>query len=262
MNLEINKNLFAAWCGIIISGYDLFDNDDKDLLFLCNEIKDKLYTDSVSRHFAYSKTNTVECNPYYPRASNLSVYCFYMDKMIDEYYDFLEYCGDAEYRNFEFQEWINASKFYVNKIIQNNSFSKIFYDYCNIINKRFNGIDNQISSVKNKLVEHNLLMNIEIIFAPNLLQSKYLADYVLIDNKLYIISADFSEKTVIHEYLHIIAKSKHKEFEKLLLENDINNFINIREMKKLGYLKNDSIESKIHALEEQFVRYYTDKLTK
>lgn len=261
MNLEINKNLFAAWCGMIIIGYTLYDNDDKEILYLCNEIKDKLYDDNIAKHFIFSKTNTVECNPYYPRASNLSVYCFYMDKQIDEYYSFLDYCGDTEYKNFEFQEWIEKLKNYINKIIENDNFSKLFNDYCNIINKRFKDIDNQISSIKNKLDEHNLLTKIEIIFAPNLLQSKYFADYVLIDNKLYIIATNFSEETVIHEYLHIIAKSKHQEFEKLLQKRNINDLINVSEMQTLGYLKDFSLESKIHALEEQFVRYYTNLLT-
>lgn len=261
MNSEINKNLFAAWCGMIVSEYDLFDKEDKEILYLCGEIKDKFYNDSIARYFAFSKTNMIECNPYYPRASDLSVYCFYTDKPINEYYSFLDYCGDTEHRNIEFQKWIKRSKYYINKIIASDNFSKLFDDYCNIINKRFNDIDNQISSIKNQLDKHNLLTDIEIIFAPNLLQSNYLADYVLVDNKLYIISTDFSEKTVIHEYLHIIAKSRQKEFEKLLREKDIYDFVNITEMQKLGYLKDYSLESKIHALEEQFVRYYTNLLT-
>lgn len=262
MNLEINKNLFAAWCGMIISGYDLFDSDEKEISYICGEIMDKMYDDSIANHFAFSKTNTVECNPYYPRASNLSVYCFYMDKPIDEYYTFLEYCGDTEHRNIEFQEWIEKSKYYINSIIANDNFSKLFDYYINIIYKRFKDIDNQISCIKNKLYNYDLLTDIEIIFAPNLLQSKHLADYVLLDNKLCIIATDFSEKTVIHEYLHVIVKSKHKEFEKSLKEKDIGDLININEMQKLGYLKDFSLESKIYALEEQFVRYYTSLLTK
>lgn len=261
MNLEINKKLVSVWYGMIVSGYDLFDKEDKEILYLCDEIKDKLYNDSIARHFAFSKTNMVECNPYYPRASNLSVYCFYMDKPIDEYYAFLKYCGDTEHKNIEFQKWIERSKYYINSIIRNYKFSKLFDDYCNIINKRFNDIDYQIYTVKNKLDKHYLLTDIEIIFAPNLLQSKYLADYVLLDNKLYIISSEFSKETVIHEYLHIVAKSKRKEFEKLLQEKDINNFVNINEMQELGYLEDFSLESKVHALEELFVRYYTNLLT-
>lgn len=261
MNLEINKKLVSVWCGMIVSGYNLFNSDDKEILYLCNEIKDKLYNDSIARHFAFSKTNMIECNPYYPRASNLSVYCFYMNKPIDKYYTFLEYCGDTEYRNIEFQKWIEKSKYYIHLIIINDNFSEVFKHYCNIINKRFNNIDNLISSIKTKLNEHNLLTDIEIIFTPNLLQSKYLADYVLIDNKLYIIATDFSEETIIHEYLHIIAKSKRKEFEKLLQEKDIDDFVNVNEMQRLGYLKDFSLKSKVHALEEQFVRYYTNLLT-
>lgn len=257
MNLEMNKNLFAAWCGMIISGYALFDKDDKEISYLCDEIKNKLYDNSIARYFASSKTNMIECNPYYPRASNISVYCFYMDKPIDEYYTFLEYCGDTEHRNPEFQEWIERCDSYINSIIANDNFSKIFNHYCNIINRRFNDIDNQISSIKAKLNEHNLLTDIEIIFTPNLLQSKYLADYVLVDNKLYIIAADFSKRTVIHEYLHIVTKSKHKEFEKLLQEKDIHDFVNVNEMQRLGYLKDFSLKSKVHALEEFFVRSYT-----
>lgn len=194
MNLEIRKNLFAAWCGLIISGYNLFNSDDKEILYLCNEINDKLYDDNIARHFAFSKTNMVECNPYYPRVSNLSVYCFYMDKPIDEYYTFLEYCGDTEHRNIEFQEWIEKSKYCIHSIITNDNFSEEFNYYSNIINRRFNDIDNQIILIKDKLNKNNLPTDIEIIFEPNLLQSKYLADYVLVDNKLYVIATEFKSK--------------------------------------------------------------------
>lgn len=261
MNLEINKNLFAAWCGMIISGYNLFDKDDEEVLYLCNEIKDKLQDDNIAKYFAFSKTNTVECNPYYPRASDLSVYCFYMDKQIEEYYSFLEYCGDTEHKTAEFQGWIKESKYYIKRIIEHDSFFKLFGDYINITNERFNDIDNKINSIKEKLDKLHLLTEIEILFTPNLLQSKYLADYVLLDNSLFIITADFSEKTAIHEYLHIIAKSKHKEFEKLLQERNINDLIDVSEMQTLAYLKDFSLESKIHTLEEQFVRHYTNLLT-
>lgn len=261
MNLEINKNLFAAWCGMIVSGCDLFGKEDKEISCLCDEIKAKLYNDSIAKHFAFSKTNMIECNPYYPRASNLSVYCFYLDKPIDEYYAFLDYCGDKEHRNIEFQKWIEISKYHINAIITNDAFSEVFNHYRNIIHRQFNDIDNQIRFINDKLEKHNLLTDVEIIFAPNLLQSKYLADYVLADNKLYVIAADFSEKTVIHEYLHIVSKTKQKEFEKLLQKNNIDDLLNVDEMQKLGYLKDFSRKSKIHALEEQFVRENTALLS-
>ena len=205
MNLEINKNLFAAWCGMIISGYNLFDKNNKEILYLCNEIK------------------------------------------------------DTEHKNIEFQNWIKASKYYINKIIENDNFSELLDSYINVLNKKFNDIDNQINSIKDKLDKYNFPTDIEIIFAPNLLQSKYLADYVF-DNSLFIIAADFSEETAIHEYLHIIVKSKQKEFEKLLQKRNINDLINVSEMQTLGYLKDFSIENKIHALEEQFVKHYTNLL--
>lgn len=73
MNFERNKNLFAAWCGMIVSGYDLLGKEDKKISYLCDEIKNKLYNDSIARHFALSKTNIVECNSYYQRASNMFV---------------------------------------------------------------------------------------------------------------------------------------------------------------------------------------------
>lgn len=262
MNFERNKNLFAAWCGMIVSGYDLLGKENKEISYLCDEIKDKLYDDSIIRHFALSKTNTIECNPYYPRASDLSVYCFYINNPIDEYYAFLGYCGDTEHRNIEFQKWIKMSNFYIRSIIANDNFSEIFNHYCNIINRQFNDIDNQIRFINDKLKKHNLLTDVEIIFAPNLLQSKYLADYVLVDNKLYVIAAVFSEKAVIHEYLHIVSKTKQMKFEKLLQENDIDDLLNVDEMQKLGYLKDFSLKSKVHALEEQFVRDYTVLLSK
>lgn len=84
----------------------------------------------------------------------------------------------------------------------------------------------------------------------------------MVDNKLYVIAADFSEKAVIHEYLHIVSKTRQKKFEKLLQENDVDGLLNVDEMQKLGYLKDFSLKSKVHALEEQFVREYTALLSK
>ena len=109
-----------------------------------------------------------------------------MDKSIDDYYRFLEYCGDTEHKNIEFQNWIKASKYYINKIIENDNFSELLDSYINVLNKKFNDIDNQINSIKDKLDKYNFPTDIEIIFAPNLLQSKYLADYVF-DNSLLLL---------------------------------------------------------------------------
>lgn len=154
------------------------------------------------------------------------------------------------------------SKYYINSIITNYEFSEIFNHYCNIINRQFNNIDNQIRFINNKMKKHDLMTDVQSIFVPNLLHSKYLADYVLANNKLYVIAADFSEKTVIHEYLHIVFKTKQKKFEKFLQENDIDDLLNVDEMQKLGYLKDFSLKSKVHTLEEQFDIDYTGLLSK
>lgn len=102
--------------------------------------------------------------------------------------------GLSAHRNIEFQEWIEKSKYCIHSIITNDNFSEEFNYYSNIINRRFNDIDNQIILIKDKLNKNNLPTDIEIIFAPNLLQSKYLADYVLVDNKLYVIATEFKSK--------------------------------------------------------------------
>lgn len=52
----------------------------------------------------------------------------------------------------------------------------------------------------------SILEQISIEFAPNLLQFKYLADYALAGDTLYVISGVFKNSVVIHEYLHLALK--------------------------------------------------------
>lgn len=39
MSLFMNIHLFAAWCGLIGSGYSLSDQEDRQIEALCREVK-------------------------------------------------------------------------------------------------------------------------------------------------------------------------------------------------------------------------------
>ena len=74
----------------------------------------------------------------------------------------------------------------------------LFAMYKELVNNRFSSIDIQICGFQNKIKRFND-RNVQFVFAPNLLQSKYLADFVFKDNTLYIISTSFSQISVAHE---------------------------------------------------------------
>ena len=255
--LFLNKKLFACWCGLIVSGYDLYDNSDNEIIYLCDKIKQELYGNEIANFFAFAKTEKIECNPYFPRASNLSVYCFFESVTVDEYYSFLELCGDDEHKKHEFKEWIKLCDKYINLIITNPLFENLFLEYNQIVKSKFGITDSIVNSIKNELHKYDLCSEIKLCVAPNLLQSPFLTDYVYIDNNLYIICAKFSVESIVHEYLHIFAKNYKDIFKNKILESKISVDINCEEMIKKGYMSDFTNKSKTHAEEELLVRELT-----
>ena len=70
MNMEINRHLFAAYLGMIKSGYDLMDMNDPIVIFVCNQLASLEFDSEILDYFQYAKTNRIRVNPYYPRGSD------------------------------------------------------------------------------------------------------------------------------------------------------------------------------------------------
>ena len=260
MGFIIHKHLFAAYCGLISSGYALTDLSDSDIRALYNRIQQIELDAEISDYFSFAKTNTIEVNPYYPRGSDLSAACFFLENDISEYIDFLRLCNSPSVNDEEFIKWMKNLKEPL-KIIENKyEFGLLFAAYEQLVNDRFSDINRQLQSFENKIKSFNDL-NIQFVFVPNLLQSKYFADFVFKDNALYIISTSFSQTAAAHEYFHIVLNDKKELLEKLIKQINIDDFVNTDAMIKFGYMHDNSLSSKINAMEDCIIRAMCGAIT-
>ena len=75
-SIKPNKNIFTAFIGLSISGYDLAENTcDREILNLINKIE---YDEEIINYFKQTRTSTCKVNPYWPRAFLLSLACLFM----------------------------------------------------------------------------------------------------------------------------------------------------------------------------------------
>lgn len=224
-----------------------------DIRALYNRIQQIELDAEISDYFSFAKTNMIEVNPYYPRGSDLSAACFFLENDISEYIDFLRLCNSPSVNDEEFIKWIKNLKEPLKIIENNDAFGLLFAAYERLVNDRFSDISRQLQSFENKIKSFNDL-NIQFVFVPNLLQSKYLADFVFKDNTLYIISTSFSQTAAAHEYFHIVLNDKRELLEKLIKQINIDDFVDTDAMIKFGYMHDNSLNSKINAMEDCIIR--------
>lgn len=97
-----------------------------------------------------------------------------------------------------------------------------------------------------------------IEFSPNLLQlpgmAYFVTQFVTQDDKTIVISTYPSDIAILHEFVHPFISSYRDKFAEFLPKIDINKYIDTNSMVTYGYMWDDSEGSKIHALEECFVR--------
>ncbi len=252
--MNINKHLFAAYCGMIKSGYELMDLSDEIVVNVFNWINSTNFEKEIYDYFLFAKTNTVQVNPYYPRGSDLSAACFFQNMSINKYVDFLHVCESTERNNPKFIEWISELPHILKQIEEYPTFENIFHYYRSCLEKRFTDVSMQVAKIMDSLKSFSIESEITVIFAPNLLQAKFLADYVLVDDKLYIISGTFRSSAIIHEYLHIALKPIRSILIDTILKVGIVRYVDVNCMIELGYLRENTVEDKAHALEECIVR--------
>lgn len=254
--MNINKHLFAAYCGMIKSGYDLMDMSDEIVVTVCNWISNVDFTEDVLEYFRYTKTDMFEVNPYYPRGSDLSAACFFQDKSIDEYVAFLQTCESLEANNPEFIAWASELPNILKQIEKYEEFDEIYRYYEDALKKRFVDVAEQMLKIEKTLKNQPFTAQTSVVFAPNLLQAKFLADYALVGDTLYVISGNFKSSSVIHEYLHIALKPIRRTLLDIIQKHELNRFVDVKRMFELGYLRGDSDEERAHTLEECLVRTF------
>lgn len=231
MNFKINKHLFAAYCGLIRSGYDLMDLSDPLVAAACDGIRHLSLSRDVTSYFGAARTGQIPVNPYYPRGSDLAVACFFSEKRT--YLRFLRTCGSPEAEDKEFLRWIADLPKMLREVEGCPGFETLFSCYERQVRVRCQGVSAELIVLQSRL--ERLGPAIQLLFAPNLLQSKYLADYALVDGKLYLISTEFSRVAAVHEYLHVAMGDKAEWLTRLIARYGAAYFVNLDAVKRIGY---------------------------
>lgn len=254
VKMNINRHLFAAYCGMIKSGYDLMDLSDEIVINVCNWISNVDFDKKILEYFRYTKTNKIQVNPYYPRGSDLSAACFFQDKSIAEYIEFLRLCESPEADNPQFIAWVTMLPSILEQIENYDTFDNVYHYYCEAIEQRFADVPKQMTDIEKIVMSKPFSTQTSIEFAPNLLQFKYLADYALAGDTLYVISGVFKNSAVIHEYLHLALKPIRGTLLNIVQSHPLSWYVNMEKMLELGYLRGNCIEDLAHTLDECLVR--------
>lgn len=255
--MEINRHLFAAYLGMIKSGYDLMDMNDPIVIFVCNQLASFEFDSEILDYFQYAKTNRIRVNPYYPRGSDLSAACFFLQHPFEEYIAFLRGCESLDTDDPQFLAWIQKLPDILQQIENHVAFPPLWYDYEDMVTNRFSTTDKQIAHLNQYLSASSFASDTRIVFAPHLLQSKFLADFALVRQTLYVITGNFSISSAIHEYLHTALKPHRPQLAEILRRIPLSSFVDMDAMRALGYLHGDSAEHLGHTLEECLVRSIT-----
>ena len=254
MCIEISKHLFASYCGLVASGYSLTDLRDSEVKCLYECIHSIDFPANICAYFSEAKTNQVTVNPYYPRGSDLSAACFFLGKPASDFLQFLKSCGSPSCDDPAFAGWISKLSNVIDPIEKMPQFKGLWETYYTLAEKKSTGIDRQVSATHELLMREGFATEVQLIFAPNLLQSPYLADFAFTDSKLYIIATAFSETAVLHEYFHIFFAPKRDLLMHILSKNSIDRYVDTSKMLEIGYMRDHSMESQCHALEDCMIR--------
>lgn len=115
-------------------------------------------------------------------------------------------------------------------------------------------VPKQMAGIEELLKKKPFFAQTSVVFAPNLLQAKFLADYTLVEDTLYVISGIFRNSTVIHEYLHLALKPIREMLFDIVQRHELDKYVDVKCMLELGYLRGESTEDKAHTLDECLVR--------
>lgn len=254
MRVEFNKDLFAAYCGLVASGYNMIDESDVKVVKIINLIKKLELPSGLIKHFSLAKTNKVSVNPYFPRANAITALCFFLNDTFENYIEFLKSTGTIICDEV-FKVWISEIPEMIDTIKNNLGFRLIWDEYNKVISSKVKIYENILNQIDYVIRDYGYNMdNLELVFSPNLLQSQYIADYVLRGNKLFVISVHCNSISLLHEYLHIAVSKFQPQLIDIVRTIGIHEFVDEVKMKEMGYILNDSLEGQCHALKDCIVR--------
>ncbi len=257
MNLLIHKDLFTAWCGLLLSGYSLTDPKDKAAGEVLAALPAVPVPSKIRAYFSLARTDRVEVNPWYPRGSELSAACLMLSGGWEAYRAFLISCGSPSVHDQEFWNWIVRLPELLEAIQQLPGFEKTWRPYESQVTARFQELPPKIDSLQARLDRYGWPGTPRLCFVPNLLQAPSLADFAVSGGTLYVVSGCFSPSVMVHEAMHLILHGSRPAILKALRQFGLAQFADWEKLSALGYLHGQSESSQAHALEECLARALT-----
>lgn len=253
----------AIYFALLQCGYDFYDIEHNSSK--ANKLRSFIMPDCGEySFFSGVKQNTCDVYPYWPRAAMLETASFYIDLHRALFVDFDAYKNiilsaknitDAE-RNTAFWEWILQFPQALKHTFQSDCFSR-YLEWENTWiaeqNKKYQNdlrrIEDILALCKKKF--NSPFQSIKIILNP--IKCIYSADYHLKDKTFIYCSGAFSEKSVVHEFIHHLVHPVVDNRKDEILRC---NFANLH--LDDSYYLNGSQTGKLNAFEEYMVRKLTE----
>lgn len=260
LSIESNENLLLGHIGLTASGYDLADKDDPEIQSLIAAIRAAEFADDVGAYFARARTNQYAVNPYWPRGSCLSSACLFIDSAfsfaLDEYIAFERAAGaSAAHQDGEFRTWIRELPDWLRRIQAHRAYPSLRDSYQALVASRMEGYRAASAGIERCLRDFGCSSDgRRIIFVPNLLQARAMADFVTQGNTTYVITTQMDATTILHEYLHPIVGQYRSLWSTYAASASFPRLVERAKMRACGYLWDASPEARMRALEESAVR--------
>lgn len=253
MKMLISRELFAAYCGLLKAGYDLYDPHDSIAHQVNCAVQEMAIPQASIAYFECARTEQITVNPYYPRGNDMGAMCFFADDRLEDGFRFLRESGSPEVDDPSFHDWIAGLSGHLTAVQETEGFASAFASWQAALSRRFVDVESEIRAAERRLTDA-LGIRQDISFAPNPLQSPFQTDFVRRDGQLIVIATAFVRESAIHEALHPYVAAHRGTLAQMLTQRGLRLFADEQRLRQYGYLWDDSPESQLHAMEECVVR--------
>lgn len=264
-SLMASQQVFTVYAGLTASGYGLAHPPlDGPIEHLIREITAAHWSQEVLAFFRQARTDRCEVNPYWPRASLLTLASLYLPdsppyrvtdpQQLISRVQALDMISPEEKDEYTLRWLLQLPEAYTS-VRAHAQFSRFWHRYADSINLvRCADVVRETE----KLITERLGVAPEqlpkVVILPNPLQASEVADFVKLNDVLYVIQAEPDITACVHELLHHIFSTALKQQASVITQfYDL--FPRVRqEMFRMGYAWDDSAASWHNVFEDHFMR--------
>lgn len=244
--------------GLTASGQRGYDPTDPDAVELVRLIDAAALPADLVQWFRSARTGQVAVNPYWPRGSTATCACLFLtaDGRLnqDALFGFLQSTGSTDpIGEADVRRWIRKLPAVLRSMAALPAMEPLWEAYVRIVDRRAPAWEDMLRRAARAADRFYAGCGPELVFVPAL-HLQYNADFVRIGSRIYTIAASPQPETVLHEALHTAVAAHHDVMKAYAAQHGLNGLADRARMMELGYLRDDSIDSVAHVLEECLVR--------